>query len=109
MSTLPPRFSLEGIAIQLDSRIHHLHKQGNPAYHLKIQLDAIKAQLPVAASMERMMEDSVKRIEKIKSLEKQWAAYREELFRFRKLLETEKAEKSRIRKQEKETDTVIFI
>lgn len=105
MPILPNRFSLETIATELNSRIYHLNQQGNPAHHLKAELEAIKAKIPIAGNIDVLIEKALKRIKKQKNLEKQWAAYREERFRLRKLIEAEKAEKSRTNKQE----TVPFI
>jgi hypothetical protein len=95
------RLTLESIAVELNSRINKLDKQGNPAYYLKVQLAAIKAQIPAAANLDWMIHEAIKKVKKQKSLEKQWAAYRVEIFRFNKLLEAEKAEKKRIQNLEK--------
>ena len=70
-----------------------MNKQGNPAGYLKIQLSAIKAQIPSAANLDWMILKAIKKVKKQKKREGQWAAYREEIFRFKKLLEAEKAEK----------------
>jgi len=40
-----------------------------------------------------MIHEAIRKVKKQKKREGQWAAYREEIFRFKKLLEAEKAEK----------------
>lgn len=107
MSARSNRFTLETIAQNIESRVHGLNEQGNPAYHLKMQLEEIKAQIPAAANLDYLIEQALKRIEKQKNRELQWAAYREELFRFRKLLEAEKSEKELISKQESAATVIL--